>query len=51
MFLLLLSLLAIAEPAELVLRGVRIVTVDEDQPVMQALAVRGERIVALSPSV
>jgi predicted amidohydrolase YtcJ len=36
-----------AEPASLVLRGGNIVTVDEQQPRAQAVAVRGDRIVAI----
>jgi predicted amidohydrolase YtcJ len=36
-----------AEPASLVLRGGRIVTVDESRPEAQALAVRGDTIVAV----
>ncbi|HTM32872.1 MAG TPA: amidohydrolase family protein, partial [Vicinamibacterales bacterium] len=35
------------EPASLVLRGGTIVTVDEGQPTAQALAARGDRIVAI----
>jgi predicted amidohydrolase YtcJ len=36
-----------AEPASLVVRGGHIVTVDEQQPRAEALAVRGDRIVAI----
>jgi predicted amidohydrolase YtcJ len=35
------------EPADLVLRGGKIITVDERQPVAEALAVRGDRLVAV----
>ena len=35
------------EPASLVLRGGTIVTVNEGQPTAQALAARGDRIVAV----
>jgi predicted amidohydrolase YtcJ len=38
---------AAPEPADLVVRGGRIVTVDADQPEVDALAARGQRIVAL----
>ncbi len=34
-------------PADLILRGGKIVTLDDDQPVVRALAARGDRIVAL----
>jgi predicted amidohydrolase YtcJ len=44
---LLLCLLPAAEPADLVLRGGKVVTVDDRLPAAQALAVRGERIVAV----
>ncbi len=37
-------------PADLILRGGTIVTVDPQRPEVQALAVRGERIVALGSS-
>lgn len=42
-----LTMLAAGEPATLVLRGGRIVTVDATRPEVQALAVRGSRIVAI----
>ena len=35
-----------AEPADLILRGGKIVTMDERRPQAEALAVRGDRIVA-----
>src|SRR5262245_19292883 len=40
------SLLAV-EPADLVIRGGKIVTMDERQPQVDALAARGQRIVAV----
>ncbi len=43
----LLSAAAFAQPADLVLRNGKIVTMNALQPVVQALAVRGERIIAL----
>jgi predicted amidohydrolase YtcJ len=39
--------LVAAEPADLVLRGGRIVTLDEQRPEAEAIAVRGQRIVAV----
>lgn len=38
---------AVAAPADLVLRGGKIVTVDEEKPEAQAIAVRGDSIVAV----
>lgn len=40
------SQIALAQPADLVLSGGKIVTLDARQPVAEALAIRGERIVA-----
>src|SRR6478736_852929 len=38
---------ALAQPADLVLRGGRVITVDDDWRVVQAVAVRGGRFVAI----
>jgi predicted amidohydrolase YtcJ len=43
------SAAAIAQPADLVLRNGKIVTMNSAAPVVQALAVRGDRIAALGP--
>ena len=44
---LLLPLLAIAQPSDLVVRGGKIVTMNSAMPVAQAIAVRGDRIAAI----